>query len=91
MDAFTNYVLPHSVVVHLVNPPSEERLRSVPGVTRVEFMTATQVRIFFDGNPEITEKIIEAGYLSGWKIREITLDKSSLDEIFAQLSNNSSK
>ncbi len=91
MDAFKNYVLPHSVVVQLANPPSEESLRMVPGVTRVDFLTANQLRVYFDGDPEITENIVEASVRNGWKLREITLDKSSLDEIFAQLSNNPSK
>jgi ABC-2 type transport system ATP-binding protein len=37
--------------------------------------------------PYISEFIIKASVDNGWRLQEITLEKSSLDEIFAQLSN----
>ena len=91
MDAFTNYVAPHSAVLQLGHQPPDSEFLSVPGVTRVDALAPGQVRLFFEGSPEITGQIVETGVNRGWKIREITLDKSSLDEIFAQLSNKTSK
>jgi ABC-2 type transport system ATP-binding protein len=91
MDAFNNYVEPHSVLMRMENPPSETELLSVPGATKVEFLTERQIRLFFNGDASITGKIIETSVLRGWELREINLDKSSLDEIFAQLSNHTSK
>lgn len=87
MDAFNNYVEPHSVLMHLENPPLGEALLQIPGATRVEFLTERQVRLYFNGDQEITERIVAASVREGWRLREISLDKSSLDEIFAQLSN----
>lgn len=87
MDAFNNYVEPHSVLLHLEEPPSEETLLQLPGISKVDFLTERRLRLFFNGDPEITERIVQASVRNGWRLREISLDKSSLDEIFAQLSN----
>ncbi|HEV3326584.1 MAG TPA: ABC transporter ATP-binding protein [Puia sp.] len=86
MDAFNNYLEPHSVLLYMDNPPAEEELLRTPGVTKADFLTEKQIRLYFNGDQEITEHIIGASVAQGWRLREISLDKSSLDEIFAQLS-----
>jgi len=91
MDAFNNYVEPHSVLMSMDNPPVDTQLLQIPGATKVDFLTERQIRLYFNGDPSITETIIEASVRNGWRLREISLDKSSLDEIFAQLSNHTSK
>ena len=88
MDAFNNYVEPHSVLMQMENPPSAEQLLQIPGATKVDFLTERQIRLYFSADQEITERIITASVAGGWRLREISLDKSSLDEIFAQLSNH---
>jgi len=87
MAAFNNYVEPHSVLLHMEEPPTAEALLRIPGATHVDFLTERRVRLFFNGDQEITERIIQTSVREGWRLREIGLDKSSLDEIFAQLSN----
>lgn len=89
MMAFNNYVVPHSVLVHLENAPVAEELLQIRGISHVDYLTDREVRLFFSGDQEITERIVESSVKNGWKLREITLDKSSVDEIFAQLSNKS--
>lgn len=89
MDAFNNYVEPHSVVVHMQNAPSADEFLRIPVITNVDVLTGRQVRLFFNGDQEVTERIVEASVKNGWQLREIILDKSSVDEIFAQLSNKS--
>jgi len=91
MDAFNNYVEPHSVLMNMDNPPVDTQLLQIPGATKVDFLTERQIRLYFNGDPSITETIIETSVRNGWRLREISLDKSSLDEIFAQLSNHTSK
>ncbi len=91
MDAFNNYVEPHSVLAHMNNPPPADELLTIQGVTKVDFLRERQVRIFFNGDADIAEKIIEISVRKGWQLREINLDKSSVDEIFAQLSQKSIK
>jgi ABC-2 type transport system ATP-binding protein len=89
MDAFNNYVEPHSVLMQMENPPAAEELLRIPGVTKADFLTERQIRLYFSADQEITERIIATSVAGGWRLQEISLDKSSLDEIFAQLSNHS--
>jgi ABC-2 type transport system ATP-binding protein len=88
MDAFNNYVEPHSMLVHLENPPSAAELQQIPGITKVDFLTERQVRLYFSGDQEIAERVVAASILHGWRLREISLDKTALDEIFKQLSSH---
>lgn len=91
MDAFNNYLEPHSVLLYLDNPPLEEDLLRIPGITKADFLTEKQIRLFFNGDQEIAGNIVAASVTQGWRLREISLDKSSLDEIFAQLSGQTSR
>ena len=86
MDAFNNYVEPHSMLVHLENPPSAAELQQIPGITKVDFLTERQVRLYFSGDQEVAERVVAASIHHGWRLREISLDKTALDEIFKQLS-----
>jgi len=91
MDAFNNYLEPHSVLLYMDNPPAEEELLRMQGITKVDFLTEKQIRLYFNGDQEITERIIATSVAHGWRLREISLDKSSLDEIFAQLSSSNGR
>ncbi|QEC45138.1 ABC transporter ATP-binding protein [Pseudobacter ginsenosidimutans] len=86
MDAFNNYMQPQSVLVRFANPPPVIELQQVQGITRAEYLTDKQARIFFDGEEDITERIIVAGVQRDWRIREVNLEKGQLDDIFKQLS-----
>jgi ABC-2 type transport system ATP-binding protein len=87
MDAFDNYVQPHSILARMENPPPAAELLKIPGTKKVEFLDSRQLRIYFEGDTGITERMIAAGVQHGWRIREISLDKSLPDDIFKQLSN----
>jgi len=89
MSAFDNYIQPHSLLVRMENPPSAAALLAVRGVTRVEFLTDRQVRVYFDSDEEIAERIVAASVQYAWKLREISLDKGLLDDVFKQLSTQS--
>lgn len=91
MDAFNNYVEPHSMLIHMENPPAVAELLKIEGVTKAEFLTDRQVRVHFNGNQAITEAVVNASVHNGWRLREISLDKSAIDEIFKQLSNQPSQ
>jgi ABC-2 type transport system ATP-binding protein len=91
MDAFNNYIEPHSILARMENPPEAQAVLQVEGVTQVDFLTERQLRIYFNGDQEVAGRIIETSVQKGWQIREISFDKSSLDEIFAQLSSKTTK
>jgi ABC-2 type transport system ATP-binding protein len=86
MTAFNNYIKPHSVLLDIDNPPDEAAFLAIRGVQAVNYITQNKVRLFFDTEEKITRRIIEHGVNAGWQLNEITLDKSTLDEVFAQLS-----
>jgi ABC-2 type transport system ATP-binding protein len=86
MTAFNNYIEPNSLVVHLETPPPMAELASIPGITYVEALPEKSFRLQFETTPDISEKIVRLSVERNWRLREISLEKSSLDEIFAQLS-----
>lgn len=87
MEAFDNYIEPNSLVMTLLNPPESIILENLSGVNSVEMLRPGKFRIGFDAGQEISERLIQTSADQGWRMREITLEKSSLDQIFAQLSN----
>ncbi|WP_158797268.1 ABC transporter ATP-binding protein [Pedobacter sp. L105] len=89
MDAFNNYVEPHSVVMYMENPPLADEILKISGVKNVEFIAERQARVYFTGERDITERLIETSVHNDWRLREIILDKTALDEIFKQLSTKS--
>lgn len=91
MEAFNNYVEPHSMLITMENPPSADEFKQIKGVTKVDLLTPRTLRVYFNGDQEITEAIVAASVHNGWRLRELTLDKSALDEIFKQLSNKSTQ
>lgn len=91
MEAFNNYILPNSVLISMDNPPKLEELSQIPGINSVELLHDQQIRMHFSGPATISRQIIEMSVEKGWQLNEITLEKSSLDEIFAQLSNRNTK
>lgn len=90
MTAFNNYIAPDSLIVSLENPPAIEALKSVPGITAVEQVEDKTFRMHFNDATEISEKVVLKSVAEGWRLKEINLEKSSLDAIFAQLSNKRS-
>lgn len=86
MDDFDNYVEPTAFLVTLDNPPAIEELQALEGVKQVESIENSTYRIQFNAPKTITERMVEESIFKGWELREIHLEKESLDEIFAQLS-----
>jgi ABC-2 type transport system ATP-binding protein len=91
MDAFNNYIMPDTMLVYMDNPPSADELNLIPGITAVEMTNDRGIRLRFKASDTIAKEIIAMSVQKGWELKEIMLEKSSLDEIFAQLSNNTSR
>ncbi|WEK38230.1 MAG: ABC transporter ATP-binding protein [Candidatus Pseudobacter hemicellulosilyticus] len=87
VDDFNNYIAPSSMILFLENAPSPAELQAIPGITKVELLARNKVRLHFDGPPAIAEAVIARGVEQGWRMQELHLERSSLEEIFARLSN----
>jgi ABC-2 type transport system ATP-binding protein len=86
IDAFDNYIQPNSLIMRMENPPSIVAFLKVPGIVKAEFLTDKKVRLYFNGDEEITEKLIAIANEQHWQLREINLEKGLLDDVFKQLS-----
>lgn len=91
MDSFNNYIMPDTMLVFMDNPPPTEELAAIPGVTGVELLNDRSIRLRFKASGSISKQVITMSVQRGWELKEIMLEKSSLDEVFAQLSNKSTK
>jgi ABC-2 type transport system ATP-binding protein len=86
LDEFDNYIMPSTLVVSLIAAPPAEELKAIPGVLRVEELGGTRYRIQFSDAQEVTERIVAESVARNWRLLEISLEKNSLDTIFAELS-----
>ncbi|QDW23366.1 ABC transporter ATP-binding protein [Pedobacter sp. KBS0701] len=86
MEAFDNYIAPHSMLVVMENAPPAEAFQAIEGITRVEYLTEKQLRIYFNGDKGIAETLVLESARRNWRLRELNMEKNSLDETFAQLS-----
>ena len=89
MTAFNDYIQPHSLLIRMENPPAIDQLLAVQGVTKAEFLTNQQARVYFGGDEEVTERLVAASIQHAWRLREISLEKGLLDDVFKQLSTQS--
>lgn len=87
IHAFNNYIEPNSMLLHLEEPPMPEAFYAIHGVNGVEVLNEKSIRLRFHADSSIAERVIQASVEQGWRLKELTLEKSSLDEIFSQLSN----
>ena len=86
LHAFNNYIEPDTLIMEMDTPPSKDELLRLGGITEVEYVNKTMVRLTFNSTPNITQKLIKASVENGWPLSEIYLEKASLDGVFAQLS-----
>lgn len=91
MDAFNNYIMPDSMLVFMDNPPTNEELMTIPGITGVEVLNDRSIRLRFNASSSLSKELIKMSVHRGWELNEIMLEKSSLDEVFAQLSNKTTR
>lgn len=89
MEDFDNYVSPDSFIIELRNPPAKEILSTLCQNKRVEDIGGNRFRIFFDNDNNITEKYIIESVKNNWGLKDIYVERCSLEEIFAQLSGKS--
>ena len=86
MEAFDNYIAPHSMLVIMENAPPASALLSIDGIVRIETLTEKQFRIYFNGDRRVSETVVLESARQGWRLSELNMEKNSLDETFAQLS-----
>lgn len=86
MNEFDSYIVPNSMVVVLADAPTVEELKAIPGVNNVEDLSGHQFRIYFDDAENVAERLVDTSIARNWRLTELRQEKSSLDTIFATLS-----
>ncbi len=86
IEEFDNYVAPASFTVRFAAAPALEELAAFSEFTNIEDLGRGCFRIRFEGDASVTEKLVAESCARGWQLQEISLDKTSLDTIFAKLS-----
>jgi ABC-2 type transport system ATP-binding protein len=90
MDEFDSYVLPSSLLVSLVATPPVEELKEIPGVVDADHVGGIRYRVQYTDAQETMERIVETSVQRRWRLTEITLEKKSLENVFAELSKKKS-
>ena len=87
VDEFDDYILPNTVFATLVAAPPIEELKQLPGVVDVDELGGSNYRLRFSDSPqEMIERVVQTSVAKDWRLTEVRLEKSSLDDIFAELS-----
>lgn len=93
IDEFDNYIEPDTFVVTLSHAPLEEEMMRIQGVTDVKPISeySSRFRVWFDGDRDTLGRMVDASVRNGWGLSEIQLEKSSMNDVFAQLSGRKNK
>lgn len=87
IEEFNNYMDPSVLLVIMHNAPVDDsEFLSIEGMERVERLTKTRFRLHFKGNNSIVGRVVKKAVSNNWHLREISLEKESLDKVFAKLS-----
>lgn len=88
VEEFDNYIKPNSLLVVLIDPPSHDRLKEISGVEGVEEVSPRTFKIRFSDSNEAVDQIVRESVKNEWHLREIRVEKTSMDSVFAELSKN---
>ena len=86
VDEFDNYIIPNSLYVSMIDPPVVDELAKIEGVLGVEELGNRNFRIRFTEAQEVIDQIVKLSAANNWRLSEVRVEKSSLDNIFAELS-----
>ncbi|GAE83507.1 ABC transporter ATP-binding protein [Bacteroides reticulotermitis] len=85
IEDFDNYIKPSSLLLGLHAPVAVSDLQ-FEGVKQVEVLGEKRFRLIYDGAENTVQRIATSCVNKGWGLIELTVEKSSLDAVFAKLS-----
>ena len=86
INEFDNYIIPNSLIVSLMDPPVIDELQEIYGVEGVEDIGDKSFRVRFKDADEAIDGIVHKSIEKEWRLREIRIEKTSMDSVFAELS-----
>ncbi len=86
MDSFNHYIEPNTLQASFMAPPAIEELESIKEVVNVDVMGDNKFRLKYSSTNDLAERLVELSVANGWRLKEINMEKVSLETIFAKLS-----
>lgn len=74
--------------ITLRNPPDLSELQNLPGVSKVEQLSATQFRILHAANDHPGSILLGQAAQQGWQLEQLTPLESTLEEVFVQITDD---
>ncbi|NIG55847.1 ABC transporter ATP-binding protein [Chitinophaga sp. Cy-1792] len=90
LDAFNNILQPNTMVARMLHMPAPEELLALEDVQKVEMLPDNRCRIYFLPNEDLAERIVKKSTEKNWRLTAIHTESSGMDDVFKQLSSNSS-
>jgi gliding motility-associated transport system ATP-binding protein len=90
LDAFNNILQPNTMVARMLHMPPPEELMAMEDVQKVELLPDNKCRIWFQSNDDLAERIVKKSAEKNWRLTSIHTESSGMDNVFKQLSSNSS-
>ncbi|HEY0268927.1 MAG TPA: ABC transporter ATP-binding protein [Methyloradius sp.] len=75
----------NKLLIGLNNPPANEILLGIPGVTAVDNLPNGMLRIKHQDGISPAEALVQGSVNNGWGLYQINPDQTSLEEVFVQL------
>ncbi|MCK0131644.1 ABC transporter ATP-binding protein [Flavobacteriaceae bacterium F08102] len=85
LNDFNNYIVPETLIMKVDNLLFINELEEVEGVKEAHQVEEGILRVHFNKDDMIRERLIEMSVTKDWKLKEIYLEKSSLDDVFTKL------
>lgn len=84
-DGMQQYGNMPGFLISLRNPPPLDELANIPGISRIEPLSATQFRVWhaLDDNPGST--VITLAEQRGWQLEQLTPLHATLEEVYAKI------
>ena len=86
LQRFNDQVTPASLSMTAENLPHVDDVLKIDGVSKVEQTAPSSLRVWFEGSRDVANRIVAASVADGWNLLEIRFERSSLDDVFAKLS-----
>ncbi|MCT4614665.1 MAG: ABC transporter ATP-binding protein [Marinifilaceae bacterium] len=88
IENFNNQITPETLIATFnIIPDNFSSLEQIRGVNRIEKMSSDVLKIFYDGSSDVSQNIVKHSVDKGWSLSEISVERNSLESIFAKLSN----
>lgn len=91
LEAFNNVLQPNTLIVRMINMPAANDLLAIDNVVKVDMLSDNRCRLHFTPNDDLSERIVKKSTELNWRLTAINAEITVMDDVFKQLSSNSSQ